>query len=127
MLAIIPMGAARSFYCRLSSIKTLPFFISLLGLNCTQVASASTYSAIYASIFKPQCVRCHSGAKPLGNIDLDSYNAVMAAQIVTPKDPLQSKLYLATFSAEMPPKGPSLTDEKLTLIYEWIKKGAPND
>ena len=96
------------------------FFFLLHG----PVQAAPTFSSINETILKASCVGCHGGAEPKGKIDLTSYDKVIASGTVTKFKPMESKLFLAVDSADMPPEGPALGSAQLDELYIWIKEGA---
>lgn len=89
------------------------------------------YSALYASVIQPKCVSCHSTANPMGQVDLSTYSAMMAAaSVIVPGNPGASRLYsssLASGSPSMPPKGPYLSTIESQAIADWIRAGAISD
>lgn len=89
-------------------------------------------------ILKENCVLCHSAHAKLGNINLESYAAMMASRylnrkqpIAIPGRPLESRLYLVVHSnnpgIRMPPPISDLeplNEEEIAKIKVWIAEGA---
>jgi len=81
-----------------------------------------------------QCYACHSSKTKvaLGGLKVDSRTALLAGgkrgAAIMPGKPDDSLLLLAVKHAEkglqMPPKG-KLPEEKIALLEEWVKMGAP--
>ncbi len=79
-----------------------------------------TYTWLVENVFRKHCVYCHSGRPPY----LLSYDSVQT--VVTPKQPLTSRLYFMIATGRMP-KGGKLNEQEKWAIYHWIKNGAKND
>jgi Planctomycete cytochrome C len=82
------------------------------------------FDFISQNIFKPKCMKCHSGPGSPGGMDLTSYDAIMNSGKLVAKDPDSSKLYLTLKAGKMPPSGP-LSDQEIQMVFDWIKMGAP--
>jgi hypothetical protein len=70
---------------------------------------------------------CHGQGSSAHGIILDSYSGI--SSIVSPNDPVSSKLYTALFDfgdKRMPPDA-HLSVNQEGLIYYWIKQGASNN
>ncbi|MBX7225595.1 MAG: hypothetical protein K1X55_06170 [Chitinophagales bacterium] len=80
---------------------------------------------------------CHDAATPAANINLTSYESILASKvggepILVPGKPLQSKLYRATRGLDilvaMPtPFNFQITDKDKNMIAKWIAQGALNN
>jgi mono/diheme cytochrome c family protein len=89
-------------------------------------AKAPTYSYIQSQILGPNCAGCHYTGSAKGGYAFDKYTNVFKA--VNVKLPTESDLYKVPEDGEMPPRpNRQLSSEELSLILQWIKKGAPND
>ncbi len=78
-------------------------------------------------IFRSRCMPCHSSGRVSGGYNLTSYDAVMAANIVKPGDPANSKLLGTvkhTFGSPMPKNGSKLPESEIQIIEKWIAGGA---
>jgi hypothetical protein len=105
----------------------------------------ATFTRVQNEIFTPTCARlgCHD---PLGRQEQQilspgvAYNNVVNVPStempslvrVAPADPANSYLYRKIVGAgitgdRMPQGGPFLTDAQITLVRNWIRRGAPND
>ena len=70
---------------------------------------------------------CHDAGSNKHELTLDNYTNIY--NLVTPSDPVSSKLYTVLFSSSqqlMPPNG-RLTVNQEGLIYYWIRQGALNN
>jgi hypothetical protein len=110
-----------------------------------------TLSSIQREIFnqtdsrgRQACINCHSGSVPQGDLTLtdgQSYGQLVnrasafkpGATRVVPGDPSNSYLVQKLEGASglvgdrMPVGGPYLTADQVSVIREWIQRGAPND
>lgn len=87
---------------------------------------AATYESLRMNIFKPKCMRCHSGEKPEHGLDLSTYKDTMAHRRAVVKYNLKdSRIYKKTSKGEMPQGGPRLPKEEVAMIGTWINAGAP--
>ena len=76
-----------------------------------------------APIFAANCLSCHSGPKPKGELDLSTLKTTLDAVVIEPGKPDQSFLWEEIESDNMPPKHP-LSDEDKSVIKKWIEDGA---
>lgn len=99
-----------------------------------------TFSNIQARIFTPICTQCHVGAAAPQGLRLDSANSygdlvgvpsreVPTLDRVEPFDPGTSYMFqkisgTAAVGGRMPLGGPSLPDEDIELVRQWISDGA---
>jgi len=100
-----------------------------------------TYREVYQAVLVPECLVCHSGAKPAGNYDFSTYEKTMASGKVIAKDLANSDFWLEV--ADDPPSMPitkdslkaddplkvlaptkTITDKQRQLIRKWIEAGA---
>ncbi|MBL8850946.1 MAG: DUF1549 domain-containing protein, partial [Planctomycetaceae bacterium] len=80
-----------------------------------------------APVLERRCVRCHSGAKPKGDVDLSS--AVGAAKsdgLIVPGRPDDSLLIevIAGDKPQMPESGDPLSPDQIAALRNWIAAGA---
>lgn len=105
----------------------------------------ATFARVQAEIFTPSCARsgCHGGSSPAQGMNLSAGSAYAAIVNVTarqstkkriaPGDPAGSYLLdkirgaAGITGSRMPLGGPDLDDAKITLVEDWIRRGAPND
>ena len=85
------------------------------------------------AVFADKCAACHGPdlAKPEGRFGyvLDLPRVAKNPEIVIPRQPGESELWMLVEQGEMPPpdspRGP-LTGEQKQTIHEWIASGAPD-
>jgi hypothetical protein len=83
-------------------------------------------------VLAEQCVPCHSGAEPSGNLRLDRLSHLFGGAggraLIAPGEPDKSILIHAVRytvpALRMPPAG-KLPSDQLALLEEWVKRGAP--
>jgi hypothetical protein len=104
----------------------------------------ATFARVQAEVFTPSCALsgCHSGASPKVGQDLSAGRAY--AQIVNvravestrlriaPGDPDASYLISkvrgdATITGSRMPLGGALPPQRVQLLVDWVRRGAPND
>jgi hypothetical protein len=104
----------------------------------------ATFTRVQTEVFTPSCALsgCHSGASPKQGQDLSAGRAW--AQIVSvrsvestrlriaPGDPDASYLISkvkgdATITGSRMPLGGALPPERVKLLVDWVRRGAPND
>jgi len=95
------------------------------------------FQTIYDRIFGPKCIQCHSGAFAPHEIDLTLYENLWKTsghhgilkhgkkKLIVKGKPEKSIIYLEVESGRMPLIGERLSDEDITLLYDWIFAGAP--
>ena len=105
---------------------------------------SATFTRVQAEIFTPSCARsgCHAGASPQLGMDLSagrSYASIVNVRSVestrlriAPGDTAGSYLVSkvagdATITGVRMPPGGALSSEQLTLLADWVRRGAPND
>ena len=81
------------------------------------------YEDVYDQIIENQCLSCHSGATPAGDIPLTTQEELTATVWVG--FPEGSLIYDSVVQERMPKDpDPKLTEEQIELLYNWIKGGA---
>ena len=113
------------------------YFLILLSLIISNsYGQDSTFKTIKDRVFTPKCINCHSGALAPHGIDLTTYENLFKKQgqhgivkhgnkkLIVKGKPEKSLLYLAVESGKMPKYGERLSDEDITLLYDWILAGA---
>jgi hypothetical protein len=83
-----------------------------------------TYSGYIAPLLSANCVGCHSGGAPSGNILLNSHAGV---QEVALNGRLLGAITWANGYQQMPKGSAKLSDCKINKIKAWINDGAPNN
>lgn len=106
--------------------------------------STATFARVQAEVFTPSCALsgCHAGASPQQGMDLGagrSYGHIVNVRAVestrlriAPGDTAASYLISkvsgdATITGSRMPPGGALSPEKLKLLVDWVRRGAPND
>lgn len=116
--------------------------ISLILFACQpkEIKDVS-YSKDVQPILDKHCTQCHNAKKHLGNLNFESYEALMSSRyynrnepVALPSDPEESRLYFVVKSdnpaIRMPPAnyGYSKLDIlDIQTIETWIKEGAKNN
>lgn len=85
-----------------------------------------------APILQKHCYQCHGPEKQKNGLRLDQRDAALKGgdlgQAIVPGQSSKSPLYRYVAGLEpdsiMPPKGPRLTKEEVTLLQKWIDEGA---
>jgi len=82
------------------------------------------------AIFKAQCLKCHSGAKPKGQFSLATREALVqggeTGRVITPGKPLESLLFQHVQDGSMPPaEDKRLSGADVETLKKWIESGAP--
>ena len=98
-------------------------------LHCDEDATdcdttAVTFSQIINSILQNNCVGCHSGAAPSGNVDLSSHAGVKS---VAEDGRLVGVIIWDPNFPAMPQDGDQLSDCDIEKIQAWVAVGAPNN
>jgi hypothetical protein len=105
----------------------------------------ATFTRVQAEVFTPTCttIACHDPLGQQSQMVLTAGRAysntvgvasveMPSLQRVTPGDPTNSYLYRKITGAgitgdRMPLQQPPLSDDKIALVRDWIRRGAPND
>jgi ubiquinol-cytochrome c reductase cytochrome b subunit len=118
-------------------IKTVRY-VAMAGAFLAVVAASSSFAVErrnppkpkYAAVDKllqAQCMPCHSAKNHAEKVDLSSFKALVASNVVVAGHPEQSKLvqYVdGTKKPLMPMRKPPLTKAQVQLLKDWIKAGA---
>ncbi len=83
-----------------------------------------TFSTSVWPTLSTNCVGCHSGAEPSGNITITDYNSVVA---LANNGSLLSVIKHEGNYSPMPKNGQKLSDCKVAEIKIWIEDGTPNN
>lgn len=107
----------------------------LVTLNAPTWAAAQEPPSFadLAVILEARCTMCHGGARPVLELQLETFEGVMAGSargpVVVPGDPDASELVRrlrGESQPRMPLTGPPyLSDEEIELFVRWIAAGAP--
>lgn len=98
----------------------------------TTAAGASvSFADDILPMLQSRCVNCHGGQRTEHELNLNSYDGVMAGSengpVVTPGDAANSPLAELVANGKMPKRGPKLTPDQVQLIVDWINQGAQNN
>jgi len=78
-----------------------------------------------AVIQRGNCLDCHSGDRPKGDVNLETFEMILAQEgLIIPGDPEGSLFYQVIESGDMPRRNPRLAPETVALLREWIATGA---
>jgi hypothetical protein len=89
--------------------------------NCD--LSSVSFQTVVWPIMQGNCVGCHGGANPSGNVFIRNYQDV---QSLASSGKLSGVLKGLSGNTPMPPSGP-LDDCSINQIDAWIALGSPND
>ncbi len=99
-----------------------------------KLADVHVFNHVIQPLLEAKCVSCHGATKSEGDLQLDSFAALMAGgktgSVVEPGNPADSVLLQRLFlpladKKHMPPAGrPQPTETDLTLLDWWIETGA---
>ena len=105
------------------------------GEKSSDAKGAEFFADKIRPILADNCFQCHShkAAKIKGELLLDSREAALkggaTGPVIVPGDPEKSLLIKAVSytdpELQMPPKNKKLPDEKIALLRQWVKLGAP--
>jgi len=91
-------------------------------------STAVSFSRDVQPIFNARCISCHGGTEGLY---LDSYTGVangsMGWPVVIPGQPINSRLIQLVSSGYMPYGGPSLNQNQIQILVDWVAAGAQNN
>jgi mono/diheme cytochrome c family protein len=95
------------------------------------LAGPVSYTRQVAPIFQDNCVDCHGGETTEVELDLTTYDGVMAGSeygtVIEAGDPDASLLLDMISAGEMPQEADALEEEQVELIRAWIEQGAQNN
>jgi mono/diheme cytochrome c family protein len=94
-------------------------------------AASVSFSNDILPMLQSRCVNCHGGQRTEKDLNLNSYDGVMAGSengpVVTPGDAANSPMAELVANGKMPKRGPKLTPDQVQLIVDWINQGAQNN
>lgn len=107
--------------------------IAVLLLFASAVAAEGTsYRGAVRKVFQRHCVVCHNTSRASADLDLSTYEGVLAGgssgEAVVAGSTEDSYLYLVTAHEEepvMPPGADRVPDEDLAILRRWIELGLP--
>jgi hypothetical protein len=95
---------------------------NLYGATCD--TSAVTYNASIVPVLASNCISCHGGAFPSGNVKLDTYTDV---RTVAMNGKLYGSISHSTGFFAMPQNAAQLSNCTISKFKIWISNGAPNN
>ncbi len=114
----------------LCSLRSLWLSFPVLSFLAHPSVAEVTFEEV-EPIFRESCVSCHNPDKFKADLDLTTFDGVMAGssggKVVVPGSADESVLFTVTTHADeptMPPKKEKLPDAQLEVIREWIAGGA---
>jgi mono/diheme cytochrome c family protein len=96
------------------------------GAGSEAPAGAPSYATDIQPIFNASCSSCH-GSRASGGVQLNSFENLMASNVITAGDSAGSVLWQEVDSGSMPKAGGKLSAEQIQLIADWINAGANNN
>jgi hypothetical protein len=119
---------------KIDSLSLQKFNIADTSKNVNITHKSFVYQDKIVPILKSKCYNCHSATKKKGGLRLDSEDFIRKGgkngKILTTGNPEKSALFTHLILPEdddkhMPPQGKKqLTNQEITAIHFWIKKGA---
>lgn len=88
-----------------------------------------SFAATVKPIIDDNCVTCHSGQAPSGNVRLESYADIAAAGAIEPGSygSLYGTINHAGGNSPMPKGGGKLPECSIAQVKAWIDAGMPNN
>lgn len=115
--------------------RLLPLLLLVPGFAQAQKSepkAGTTYKDHVLPVLRKHCLSCHNPDKAKADLDVSTYQAIMAGgasgEAVKPGSPDQSLLFKVTahqVEPNMPPKAAKIPDAELAVIKQWIEGGAP--
>ena len=114
------------FFCARSSVVLLVICVSWKA-----AAAPPNYNDHIKPLFRDHCLKCHNSDDANADLDLSSFAATMkggsSGAVVKAGLPESSQLFRAMNHDDgveaMPPESPRLSQDKLSLVSEWIREG----
>jgi len=93
--------------------------------NCD--STSFTFSGTIFPIINANCISCHSGGSPQGNILLEDYTTISTAANIPPGQfgSLYGAISHNPGNSGMPKNGTKLSDCKILQVKLWIDAGTP--
>lgn len=107
--------------------------LCILFLSAAPAWAAVDFAHQIVPVLRKHCAECHMGDKKKGGFSMNDRGSLMTGGenglVVDAKVPHES-LLLEVVSTEdedlrMPPKGPGLTKDEVTLLKQWVEEGLP--
>lgn len=110
-------------------LKLILIAMVLNGLSRPAIAQSLDADLEAAQLIKKHCVECHGERKQEGNLRLDHQLSEAANYLIDIEHPETSELivrvtHTAGHADRMPPTGPGLTPTEVSILKQWISRGA---
>ena len=94
-----------------------------------RAARQTSFEAVVRPLVQTKCLKCHSGTKPKGDLDLSTAAGILkggeSGQVINPGKPDESLLFEKIHNGSMPPdKKSRLTETEVEEVRRWILAGA---
>ncbi|MBB5040355.1 DUF1549 domain-containing protein [Prosthecobacter dejongeii] len=107
--------------------------LCILFLSAVPAWAAIDFAHQIVPVLRKHCAECHMGDKKKGGFSMNDRGSLMTGGekglVVNAKVPHESMLLdvVTTEDKElrMPPKGPGLTKDEITLLKQWVAEGLP--
>jgi hypothetical protein len=121
---MVASAPVRGHICRCLGIACL---LALAGCPAVAAEPAPSFERDVAPLLTSRCLKCHSGARPKGDLDLTRRDRLLAGgssgSVVTPGKSADSLLFDYVRDKKMPPRQP-LSAGEIELLRRWIDAGA---
>jgi len=93
--------------------------------------AAVSFSRDVLPILQSRCVRCHGGEKTEEELNMTSYDGLMAGSedgiVVVPGDADNSPFVQLVVQGKMPKRSPRLLPGQIQILMDWVNAGALNN
>ncbi|HEV8059108.1 MAG TPA: PSD1 and planctomycete cytochrome C domain-containing protein [Gemmataceae bacterium] len=95
----------------------------------TKTPKGSSFENEIRPLLQAKCLKCHSGKKPKGDLDLSTAEGILkggeSGQVIAPGKPAESLLFEKIDNGTMPPgKKDHLSKAEVETVRRWIVAGA---
>jgi hypothetical protein len=91
-------------------------------------ATGPSFAGEVAPLLRARCLRCHSGPRPRGDLNLTTRAGMLAGgargPVLAPGRSADSRLFTHLRDRKMPPRDP-LPAAEVELVRRWVDSGAP--
>ncbi len=99
------------------------------GSDDERTAGQTSFEVVIRPLLQAKCLKCHSGAKAKGELDLSTAAGILkggaSGPIVSPAKPDESLLFEKIHNGTMPPdKKSRLSEAEVESVRRWILAGA---
>lgn len=96
----------------------------LLAALPLTAAGQVDFAATVKPVLEKHCLSCHNPSRPLGQVRVDTREALLGGKSVVAGAPEKSTLYTTMKAGAMPPAGPKPKPEEIEAVRQWIAEGA---